>query len=221
MSKYTITIKKLIDNNFSFSLSDYPIFNEEYRDQLNEKILNHYYMDEIGFETAELFNFYLKNKMNEIMPYYNELYKSQEKILNSLFNNINITEIFNKDLNEFNNQNITSDSESQSISNTKSNYKGLYQDTPQGKISMAELENQQWATNADMNTNNSNSNINDTSTNNSDLTSDKKGNEKYTKTITGQNGMYNIDILTKIKNQLLNIDLMIIEDLKELFMGLM
>ena len=41
MSKYTITIKNLIDNEFDFGLTDYPIFNESYRSILNQKILNH------------------------------------------------------------------------------------------------------------------------------------------------------------------------------------
>lgn len=225
MSKYTITIKNLIDNDFSFSLSNYPIFNENYRTILNNKILNHYYMNEIGFETASLFNFYLGNTMNEIMPYYNELYKAQEKIINNLFDNLNITEIFTKNLNELNDQNITNNgnSTSNSTSNTNVNNKNLYQDTPQGKISMEDLDNQKWATNANMDKNSSNSTINDTSNTNSntDLTNNREYEENYTKTIKGQNGMYNIDILFKIKQQLLNIDLMIINDLNDLFMGLM
>lgn len=225
MSKYTITIKNLIDNDFSFSLSDYPIFNESYRTILNNKILNHYYMNEIGFETASLFNFYLSNTMNEIMPYYNELYKAQEKIINNLFDNLNITEIFTKNLNELNDQNITNNgnSTSNSTSNTNVNNKNLYQDTPQGKISMEDLDNQKWATNANMDKNSSNSTINDTSntSSNTDLTNNREYEENYTKTIKGQNGMYNIDILFKIKQQLLNIDLMIINDLNDLFMGLM
>ena len=66
MAHYTITIKTLIDNNFDFKMNNYPIFDENYRTTLNEKILNHYYEDEIGFETASLFRFYLNNKLNEI-----------------------------------------------------------------------------------------------------------------------------------------------------------
>ena len=51
MAKYTITIKTLIDNNFDFQMTSYPIFDEQYRNTLNTKILNHYYENEIGFET--------------------------------------------------------------------------------------------------------------------------------------------------------------------------
>ena len=31
MAKYTITIKELIDNNLTFALHEYPIFDENYR----------------------------------------------------------------------------------------------------------------------------------------------------------------------------------------------
>ena len=55
MAKYTVTIKSLIDNNFNFGLDSYPIFDENYRETLNENILNYYYESEIGFETAALF----------------------------------------------------------------------------------------------------------------------------------------------------------------------
>ena len=94
MAKYTITIKTLIDNNFDFQMTQYPIFDENYREILNNNILHHYYENEIGFETAPLFRFYLNQKLNEIMPYYNELYKVQKKLIddNLLLNNVNITE---------------------------------------------------------------------------------------------------------------------------------
>ena len=52
MAKYTITIKSLLDNNFDFGLQNYPIFNESYRNILNNNILNHYYENEIGFENS-------------------------------------------------------------------------------------------------------------------------------------------------------------------------
>ena len=83
MSKYTITIKNLIDNNFDFQMTSYPIFDENYRETLNHNILYHYYEDEIGLETAPLFRLYLNQKLNEIMPKYNELYKAQKNLVDN------------------------------------------------------------------------------------------------------------------------------------------
>lgn len=77
MSKYTITIQELIKCQYKFALDSYPIFDEEYRNVLNKKILDHYLFYEIGQETPDRFNHYLRTKMSEIMPYYNQLYKSE------------------------------------------------------------------------------------------------------------------------------------------------
>lgn len=55
---------------------DYPIFDENYREALQEKIIMHYYTREISEETVGLWKLRLRAKMNEIMPYYNQFYKS-------------------------------------------------------------------------------------------------------------------------------------------------
>lgn len=209
MAKYTITIKSLIDNNFDFKMTDYPIFDENYRNILNNNILNHYYENEIGFETAPLFRFYLNQKLNEIMPYYNELYKVQRKLINEnlLLNNVNLTE-------QLSGQNATqSSSTSQSTNSGTSNNKNLFQDTPQGQISNTDIDNQTWATNLTLDRNTTNNTINDSSN------ASGSGTNSYLKTIIGNNGnKFNIDILNDIKNNLMNIDLMIINELNDLFM---
>ena len=202
MAKYTITIKTLIDNNFDFQMTNYPIFDENYRETLNNNILHHYYENEIGFETASLFRFYLNNKLNEIMPYYNELYKVQKKLINDnlLLNNVNLTE-------ELKGKNTTTTS---STSQSTNKGKNLFQDTPQGNISQQDINAQNvYATNITLNDNS----INDNSSANG------SGTNEYIKTIVGNNGgKFNIDILNDIKNNLMNIDLMVINDLNELFM---
>ena len=209
MAKYTITIKTLIDNNFDFQMTNYPIFDENYRKTLNDNILHHYYENEIGFETAPLFRFYLNQKLNEIMPYYNELYKAQKKLIddNLLLNNVNLTE-------ELKGKNTTQTS---SISQSTNKGKNLFQDTPQGQISNTEIDNQRWATNLTLDRNTTNNTINDTSSNKG--SANTNATNTYLKTIIGNNGgKFNIDILNDIKNNLMNIDLMIINDLNELFM---
>lgn len=202
MAKYTITIKALIDNNFDFQMTQYPIFDENYRETLNHNILYHYYENEIGFETAPLFRLYLNQKLNEIMPYYNELYKVQKKLIDDklLLNNVNLTE-------ELKGRNTTQTS---SVSQSTNKGKNLFQDTPQGNISQQDINAQNvYATNITLNDNsiNDNSSVNGSGTN------------EYIKTIIGNNGgKFNIDVLNDIKNNLMNIDLMIINELYDLFM---
>lgn len=228
MSKYTITIKNLIDNNFDFQMTKYPIFDENYRQTLNHNILYHYYEDEIGFETAPLFRLYLNQKLNEIMPKYNELYKAQKNLVdnNLLLNNTNLTESLtgNNTKQDTNNTSSTTSSTSQSTNSGTSNNKNLYQDTPQGNIPSQDIDAQNvYATNISLDRNTSSSTINDTSngtgSSNSTLNSNETNN--YIKTIVGNNGgKYNIDILNDIQNNFMNIDLMIINELSDLFMGI-
>ena len=56
---------------------DFPIFDENYRQVLCRKILKHYYTREIAHETVGRWKLALNAKLNEIMPYYNQLYKSE------------------------------------------------------------------------------------------------------------------------------------------------
>lgn len=201
MAHYTITIKTLINNKFNFGLDNYPIFNESYRETLNNNILNYYYESEIGFETAELFKFYLNNTMQLIMPKYNEMYKAQEKALLDILGNVDLYEESTRE-----NKNKVN-----TTSNSNSATKNLFQDTPQGQLDFTELENQKWATNYTMNK----SQIGDESE------SLGNNNEDYERHIHGNNGnKYNIELLDDIKNKLLNIDMLIINELSDLFMGI-
>ena len=203
MAHYTTTIRTLIDNNFDFGLTEYPIFDESYRQTLNQNILNHYYNDEIGFETASLFRFHLKARLNEIMPYYNNLYTIQKKILENAGSGLNFKEIISRE--------TSGESQSKSTNNSESsgNSKNLFQDTPQGRISQASINNQEWATNVTMN---QNSNSNDSTIEDKSSTS---GSEDVTRTTN-----LDIDTFNRVIENIKNIDLQIINNLNDLFMGI-
>ena len=214
MAKYTTTIRNLMDNNFDFGLKDYPIFDEEYRTVLNNKILMHYYMDEIGFETAGLFKVYLNNKMNEIMPYYNELYKKQKDLLLNFDKTTNLTETFTRD----NTTDTNTKSNSTSSNTASGSSKNVYQDTPMGNITGQDIDNYDHASSQEFNKNQNTSSIED----NSNLTGKATSLENYIRTKTGNNGrLYGIEILKMIKNNYMNIDKMVINELQDLFMGIM
>ena len=205
MAHYTITIQTLINNNFDFQLDKYPIFDENYRKTLNNKILNHYFDAEIGFETAPLFRHYLLAKLNEIMPLYNIMYEKQKDLLENIFGNVNLTETFEGE----NNINTNSNSNS----NGSGNSKNLFQDTPQGELDTTSINNQKWATNLSLNENSVHNEVNDTSLSN--------GTNNYIKKIIGNNGgKYNIELLKEIQNSIINIDIMVINELQDLFMGI-
>ena len=207
LAKYTTTIKSLMDNNFDFGLKDYPIFDEEYREHLNDMILKHYYMSEIGFETAALFKQYLNNKMNEIMPYYNTLYKLQKDLLSNssaIDQNVNLTETYT--------HNVTTEGTSESNSNSTNENKNVSQNTPQGSLVNQNINNFNYADNINMGSNNSE--ITDSSN------TSGKSIEDYIKKIQGNNGQkYAYEVLIAVKNNILSIDLEVINQLEDLFMG--
>lgn len=77
MSNYTVELRKIKESLIDDALSRYPLFSEEYRKPLNTKIKQHFWYNEIAHETIDIFLFQLKVKMNEIMPYYNQMYEAE------------------------------------------------------------------------------------------------------------------------------------------------
>lgn len=70
-------VEEIIDsshrNIFNF---EYPIFDNSYRAVLQKKILRHFYTREICDETVGLWKLRMCDRLNVIMPYYNQLYES-------------------------------------------------------------------------------------------------------------------------------------------------
>lgn len=88
-AKYTLTLDEIISSGYTLkSLQQYPIFDENYRQTLNNKIIMYYQFYEIGSETIEIFDNRLYAKMLDIMKYYNQFYEI-EKLKNEVgFNNL-------------------------------------------------------------------------------------------------------------------------------------
>lgn len=63
-------------------LGDYPIYDETHRDDLNKKIIRHYYLQEIGSETVAQFKHRLRDSMFLIMPRYNWYFEQLEALFN-------------------------------------------------------------------------------------------------------------------------------------------
>lgn len=82
MGDFTLTLQEVMEyehdtgTGLRIGLHDYPIFDKAYRIPLNEKIINHFLLREMAHETIPQFTWALRRKMHEIMPLYNQLYKS-------------------------------------------------------------------------------------------------------------------------------------------------
>ena len=219
-------ITSAIPKIFSFS---FPIFDEKYRTILEKKILKHFYTREICEETVGLWKLRLDAKLNEIMPYYNKLYKSELLEFNPLYTT-NLTRTkktdYDSNKNTTNNGTVKSTSESNgSDTVTNSNVKiDLYSDTPLG--SLTGVENETYLTNARKTSDSGNSSsstsnsITGNITNSDSSTDALNSTEDYLETVIGFEGSSASDLLIKYRDTFLNIDMMVIEDLETLFFQL-
>lgn len=212
-------IEKSRTKIFDFS---FPIFDEKYRSVLETKIIKHYYTREIGLETVGLWKLKLDTKMNEIMPYYNQLYSSTLLDFNPFYD-VDITRKHNTRSDGTRNETNENKSNgtNQNTTNSNSTNRNLYSDTPQGALTGVETET--YLTNAtkDMleSTDNSNGNFNTSANGKSD--SVIKNVEDYLETVKGKQGTEDYSsLLLKYRETFLNIDLQIIEDLSDLFLNL-
>ena len=213
MSKYTTEFRNLIEMDYDYGQNSYPIFDETYRKTLNTKIQNHYYMREIGFETAGLFKLNFTSLMSEIMPKYNELYKLQRDMLNNIdkmYGNVDLKETVERE------QNQSANSSSSVNVSTNTEGKDLFQDTPQGNIPTQDIDAENvYATNLSLNKNNG------ITTSSDSVQSEGNSSEDYIRNIVGTNGKkYKIEIYKEIVNNIMNIDQKIIKELSVLFMGI-
>lgn len=90
MAVYTMQLRTILDNVENgfpdlLHMNEYPIYDENHREELNKKICDHYYYREIGFETVSMFYDRLLARLREVMPYYNELYRSLDMEYDPLY----------------------------------------------------------------------------------------------------------------------------------------
>lgn len=212
---------------------DFPIFDESYRNVLETKIIKHYYTREIGLETYALWKLKLDTKLNEIMPYYNKLYKSELLEFNPLYTKDYTRTTKNSGISVTQTENSSASSAAGTESHTDKNDDGrarantdLYSDTPQGQIT--HLEDKTYLTNARQindsevghaeNTGNSNTLNNSVTSANGKATGNTF--DDYIERVVGYDNKVPSELLESFRKTFLNIDMMIIKDLEELFFQL-
>lgn len=187
------------------------LFDPDYATVLFPKIIKHYYFDEIAHETVAHFIFRLNTKLDEILPYYNQLYRSALIEFDPL-GDTDYTITGNREDN-----NTFDSTRTDNLVNTVTNKsKDLKSDTPQGTIANLDINNNLYLSEAE---------INDSLINN-----ENRGTQKHADTIHNLNdyyehvtgkrgGMSNAEALLKFRETFINIDMMVINELRPLFMG--
>lgn len=205
MAKYTIEIDTMLrDKNFNLFSFEYDFYTDNIiiKKKFEQKFIDRYRFNEIGFETVARFKHYLKTSLNEIAPYYKQLYESELRC-----NDIDF--MLNKDYTETFIKNI--DSLSKSTETQNSNYNDL---TNESNINDGVSDVELTKGNLTSVTGNEN-----TSTSNGTGTSENTQNESYTLKGQGNIGITSsAELLSKWREVMINIDQMMLDDLADLFM---
>lgn len=219
---YTMTLYEIINNFYTrpeveswfkdYQLSDYltedqiDVITENgvwSKDKLAKKIVDHYLMEQIGFESMGLFKHKVKITMNEIMESKLPLIYSRAIEYDPLVN-VDYTETFER----------TIENEGTSSSESSSDSSGLNvgSDTPQGQISKATILAGDYATGT--NASETEASVND-STEASNTTD-----EEYTKRVRGNSGVSATaqKMVEQFRDNIRAIDYEIIKELENLFM---
>ena len=188
----------------SLGLAYYPIYAEGYRKILNGKIIDEYYNQEIGTETIDNFVLILRKKMDQIMPYYNELYKSQQLEFDPLLT-MDIHSVGENKVEGTETVEATNVSESDTAAKARSTNLNFPQTALAG--------NADYATSAV--DSNSDSEVDATSKQDSDSASNTEANSDTR--VTGYQGITS-NLIVAYRNSLINIDTMVIDEIKDCFM---
>ena len=212
MARYTLQLRKLIETIGEdqvlkwfqdYDLTNYLTF-EEIKvitdkgtwspARLARKIIEHYYLREIGFETPALFIQRAKVAMQEIM---------EEKLPLIYSASIKYDPLVNVDFTE------TYKGKSSGSSNSKSDGINIHSDTPQSRVTKADILGGEYASSTDGNE------LNDSNTSN--------GTEDYTKTMRGNSGVSATaqKMVQQYRENIIMIDRDIIKDLGKLFIGIL
>lgn len=246
-SKGFNSVDEIIDNSWN-AIFTTPItfYTNECKERICKKILKRYYTREIGAETAGLWQLWINQRLEEIEPYYAQLYKSAEIEISPL-ENYNYTETVTRSNSETssdvsnnttNSKINTNDSSSNSGSKTKNNHEEgannnekLHSDTPQSEL--AYVEEARYISDANFekggHTINSNGTENSSGTETKEsetkqnVTSEENRNRSGTSqgkdiiTKAGNVGSNESEMLLKYRETILNIDKMVIEEFQDLF----
>lgn len=209
-TKVTVELREIVESGVNIWDFDYPSYYKgDAKTEFEKKVIDHYYFRQIGQETVGRFLHYFRAKMREIMPLYIQRYESVElfKSIPDPLQSYDLTETYTRE---------TSSSGSTSSSGTSSedtsnNRERRFSDTPMGSInnietymSEAEKENQS-ATN--------------TGSSSAETESSDTGMESYTLKRVGNIGVQPLgQELEVLRKSFINVDMEVIDELKDLFL---
>ena len=216
-----------------------------WREALNQKIINHYYFNEICCLPPDRFKFFLNNSLNEKMPYFNMLYDAMAEKW-QFYTGGTLTEVIKADGTSSDNGTKTgtdvlarsgidtTNNSSLQNQNSDSFNLAVSSDTPGQMLNIeSDIANNTYANNAvkqkNKGTFSGNSNSTDTTTYNSketttfdeQTTADRQHNDNRNRTVSGLNNKSYAELFKEYSESVRNLDLEVIDSLKDCFMGIL
>lgn len=166
-----------------------------------QKIIDHYRFRQIGQETVGRWLHYFRTRIREIMPYYVQLYEFEAKWFNvdDPLESYNLVETFQQE---------TAGSGTQTSSgSTENNGLTKFSDTPQGSVGNLDS----YLTNA--------TKTDGSTSDNTESSSENTGTTSHTLTRRGNIGVQPLGgEVENIRSAFINIDMQVINELKDLFL---
>lgn len=222
-TKVTVELRELVENGVNIWDFEYPSFyTGEDKKAFEKKVIDHYYFRQIGQETVGRFLHYFRSKICEIMPHYIRMYESVKLMddLDNPFDNVDVVETY-KETSTGKTEGVssaTSNSKEKSTKKTVEDKKHRFSNTPQNSIDNLD----RYMTEASIDNNNIDDDI-DTNIDGSsagESTTETTGTVEHTFSKKGNQGIntYAHDII-EFRQALINVDMMIINELNSLFLG--
>ena len=216
MTRKTLELRDMLASGVELWDFEYPSFYQgDKKKEFEQKVIEHFYMRQIGAETVGRFKHFFRRTMREIMPLYIQRYESVELMKDPEIrplDNYNMIE-------ELRGSNSTTGSENRN--STGSGSEGAVQaenDTPQGQLSWPRSTDESpvidYASRVEQGRKNS------TASEDSSAFSSTSGINTHTLTRRGNIGVTTYaDLLEGYRKTFLNIDMEIIEELEICFLG--
>lgn len=240
MSKYTTEIRFICENSIPLKeqgdyntidtaleygrkeIFDFPyeLFDEEYKPVIEKKFLRHYYTREIGHETVALFKLFLRDRMEMVLPYYNQLWESA-LIKIDPFKDVDyfVKDDGTKTIDETRKQDDDILNTGTQLNEYENHRIDKYSDTPQGELNG--IIDTDWLTNArqidDNGQNKRTDNLKTTIDGKNVITG--KNVDDFLKHVYGKMSPKSYsELLIKYRETFLNVDKRFIDEFKKLFM---
>lgn len=245
-SKVTLELRDMVKNGVKIWDFDYPSYYKDAdKTVFEQKVIDHFYFRQIGMETPARWLHYFRTRIREIMPYYIQLYKSVELMesVEDPFEAYNLTEEFTRTHSNQGNTTGTTKDETSSTA-TGSNERTLtgshdrdgnsdsvrkHSDTPQGSIdnlddyltdgTVENVTTGETVTDSETVSEDSETSTNIDGRTSTSATSTGSGEESYRLTRRGNIGVQPLGKeVQALREAFINIDMMIIHELNDLFL---